>query len=815
MPRSIRLALTFYGGVSLAVFQAGVAYELVRAVQFSRLAERRRLTGAAAAVAAPNDANPPDPNPANPDQARPNPSHWAAADLAAMPQLHVDVISGTSSGGMAAIQLVMALGGTHPEGVLAQMLRTWIEHADFNHLIPAPNCTEQGLLSTAPSRAIMTNFLRTARKQPSDPDGLPQRLEPDLDCYLALTNLSGLREPVVLSEPARPGGAAQHAFPTTRHCEHEHIRAADVIDSKPLQEARIVDAVLATAGFPVAFAPISRHSSEVREDRREEERTSFLYIDGGVVDNQPLTIALDALAERPASDRRLFFVDPRITWAQPGYGPLEPDLTDLDPLSVYLRLSAVARADSIHQDLERLRRMRDDLDLLAQMQGRVFRDDSFRQALLAVYPDLVTRRFHAGAWALWQLIAPRGDASPALVGPTVQQAWAAVCAQERFALRARLGEYLNLLAACTPADLGVVPFPYPVPPALAAARALVADQTHWVDYYQALDAVRALDARFRQLRYEVWEGHLGLGRTGPLDAPLQAKITAALSDLHRHAETLRQVRLALIEAVADALVGPAHEAVAACRADFLDYARAMQVLESLAGVSLAGELRVRRITPFDLYADSSEREQLSPVAGGSLGAFGGFLHREWRENDFLVGRLVMRRWLRDEGLVPADCLSAYLDWSRGRDLALATHPDLAAAERGLLQRLWEIDRPLPPYADDETKPDCLLRRPAMALERLPGSRVLHSGRALLRSLRRVQRQNCGKPLYRLLGLLSPALLALRALSWALERSLLWPTLAGEDSTDAVLRRARWLFNLGAYLALGLALALGVLIGLGL
>ncbi len=37
MEKGTYLGLTFYGGVSLAVFEAGVAYELVRAVQFSRV----------------------------------------------------------------------------------------------------------------------------------------------------------------------------------------------------------------------------------------------------------------------------------------------------------------------------------------------------------------------------------------------------------------------------------------------------------------------------------------------------------------------------------------------------------------------------------------------------------------------------------------------------------------------------------------------------------------------------------------------------------------------------------------------------------
>ena len=63
MSAKVNLGLTFYGGVSLAVFEAGIAYELVRAVQFSRAANRS----------------------------------------VEVPEIHVNVVTGTSAGGLAAM----------------------------------------------------------------------------------------------------------------------------------------------------------------------------------------------------------------------------------------------------------------------------------------------------------------------------------------------------------------------------------------------------------------------------------------------------------------------------------------------------------------------------------------------------------------------------------------------------------------------------------------------------------------------------------------------------------------------------------------
>lgn len=343
------------------------------------------------------------------------------------------------------------------------------------------------------------------------------------------------------------------------------------------------------------------------------ERTTFAYIDGGLVDNQPLTVALDALAERPALDRRLFLIDPRVDWVKPGYGDQAPDLTALDPLSIMLRLGDISRTDSVHQDLERVRNMEDQQDVINALRKQLRVLPALQQALLSAWPQVRERRFHAGAWALWSLLGGEGgdggegddpQAPVPLVNADMRAVWAQVARQERLALRVRLAESISQLHL----------------PAGHPARTLLANDDAWIPYYRALASVRKLDRRFRKLRYLVWTRHLdrpsGVVLEPEVFASHQSQIIAAFKDLNSLADKLEQTGQALLAHFADALHGDDADAKQRWREGFLNDARAMQVLEALAGTGYTPALRVRRLTPLDIYADDVDRNRLQPLAGG-------------------------------------------------------------------------------------------------------------------------------------------------------------------------------------------------------
>ena len=740
------IGLTFYGGVSLAVFEAGIAYELVRAVQYSR----------------------------------------DAAALPQVPRLHVDVVTGTSAGGLAAFQIAAALAGRNADGVLREMLMLWCDTADIARLLE--HHVDDGLLDNSPLRAGAEALLGLAVTRAGEP------LEEELDVVLTLTNLDGLGEPVIIDhvEPntRRPRTLS---FPTARHVEYEHFSASDIRD--PGAHQRLCDAAVITAGFPVAFPPTLKPSSAIAGSGAEQP---FCYVDGGLMDNRPLGVALDCIEKRPAEERWFFFIDPNEVWVDPAFGSIMTSESDRDPFSIARRLFGVARSDTIYDDLLRIRDMRDTLGVMYQLRNALLCGDTRAlETLGTAYPEVIQRRFNPEAWSLWMLIQPHvaDDAE-------IQVGWERVAHQERLRLRVRLREYVRALARLQPPLLD------------DAARdqllALIDDPGRdgdgpppvtWGHYYDALRDLQAMDSTLRQLRYRAWRKikSCGLDRgetPGALSAPitgamaasapdaelladggdtLNRDIAAALGELDRRARALVERRLALsawfvarISQRATARSLEEHHRI------FEHYARGMQVLESLAGVSYTPSLTVERITPFDIYADTADKRGLKPLAGGELGAFGGFLEKRWRINDFLVGRLTLRRLLERKGILPPEAFvrapgSAtaldYLSFCESQDQRLLDGLPADAPE-ALALRAFIDDRTATPFADDDTKPPYLLTPDQMALGELATPRLAETLARFAGSLRHLTHDSPHAQQQPYRAMKTPSALAERALGYA-------------------------------------------------
>ncbi len=746
MSRQVNLGLTFYGGVSLAVFEAGIAYELVRATQFSR-----------------TDSKP-----------------------AGVPEIHVDVITGTSAGGLTAVQMAAALAGMNPEGVLAALVHIWSNEADISELLPAPGFEGQGFLDNQLIRDRLGKLLDTACEKVEH-----GRLEEDLDFFLTLTNLSGLREPVMLAEDPR-----QPIFPSTRHVEYEHFRSPDITDPHPEMRERLVEAAVITAGFPVAFPPALKPSTAIDEGEASGPRTRFVYVDGGIMDNRPLGVALDSIAEKPATQRLFLFVDPSETWVPPSYGVGDTASLRLDPAAIASKINSVARSDSIFHDLERVRGTYDGLAVLGQLSVSTFRlyeaaltDPTVRETLETAYKGLdgayeevMQRRFNPEAWGVWLMIQD-------LASPEVRAAWDAVRGQERFALRARLHELMDRLE---PTRLDAAD--------ARACKHAIDTASRWTEYYRALRGLRAVDARFRQLKYRLWHERFRLlprWRAGDatakpaLAAGLQRAAREAFEALNDAAEKLRAERRALARELLHGEIIPRLKPSSLRPEDletlFFQYAQSMQVLEALAGFRWTPNLAVRRITPFDIYSDDTILADARPLAGGSFGAFGGFLDKTWRINDFLVGRLAMRAQLRHEGLIPEDAFDSYLDWCKKQDDGvIARLPPGTDEEAAALASFAAMKLPAGGFRGDADKPAWLLDSKQMAVERLPGTRLARVVREMLDSTRRILLLNRGEVPYSLLRAGSPALAVGAWLVWVLEQSLR-PLPRPDGDTGAALR----------------------------
>lgn len=828
---SVHVGLTFYGGVSLAVFEAGIAYELVRAVQFSRQYKQRE----------------------------------------GVPDLHVDVLTGTSAGGLAAFQVAAALAGRDSETVLRRMIDLWINTADIETLTAKP--VENGVLDNEPLRLGAGEILDAAlaggnAEGPNDP------LEAEMDLVLTLTNLDGLGEPVILDR-VEPNSRQRHAltFPTARYVEYERFGAADILD--PAKHEQLVNAAVITAGFPVAFPPTKKTSSYIAG---ADADTEFTYVDGGLMDNRPLGVALDYIAKRPAEQRWFLFIDPNEVWVDPTYGSIMTAEGERDPVSIARRLFGVARSDTIFDDLKRIGKIFDALGIMHSLRDAMLRDDKTLRVLAlgegfddessasvtraddpspdtnTPFSEIVARDFNEQAWALWMLICPHlRDVSTAEctddqadAGDPIRRAWCEVRRQERLRLAVRIREYVRHLFRAhdiTEDDRAALLSLIDNPRADGREPPCT-----WPDYYDAVRGVTSLDPDLRQLRYRAWrkiqllqkhapphakvyldedfpDDLVKAIRNGPSDRPelanraladelekdngdrINRDIVDRLTRLNARANDLAKRRNELGDYFIDAIAKRTKSTVADHRARFQNYAKAMQVLESLSGVSYTPSMIVQRITPFDIYDDGADKTSQKPLAGGELAAFGGFLDKGWRLNDFLVGRLTMRRLLARpvegngervfpknlfqrvrEDTAPADW--DYLTWCDHQDRALLTTLDEGSPERDMLTKFCGDEKAMPPYAADSEKPRYLLRSEDMTLAKLATPKLSATLRKLSDSLLYLTHRSASRE--------EQPYRALRPVTWSL--NLMFATTdagvrmnAGRDrGPRSIISRLQWL-----------------------
>lgn len=254
----LRIALVMNGGVSLAVWIGGLTHEVNRVV---------RCEGA----------------------------YDALLDLLQL-QPRVDVISGTSAGGINGALLALALVRNQSLDLLEDL---WVEKAALDMLLrdplePLPTSLLRG--DDYFLRELKQAFLQlNAGGDPADPSAVP------LDLTLTTTLLAG--EPVELSDDFG------RAISDVKHTARFRFRRGVDEDDDAFARADVADrlalAARCTASFPVAFepsfVPVNPETPVAgRPDLKSEAsfRSSRFVIDGGVLDNKPLGPAIEAIVRQ-------------------------------------------------------------------------------------------------------------------------------------------------------------------------------------------------------------------------------------------------------------------------------------------------------------------------------------------------------------------------------------------------------------------------------------------------------------------------------------------------------------------------------------
>lgn len=336
-PREVRLGVVLYGGVSLAVYIAGVARELYELVSAT-------ADGAQPAPGSTGELYRQIARPAEPSGG-------------AVPTRYViDVISGSSAGGINGIVLAKAL--VTGAGV-ASLGPLWRDTADIATLLARPNADMQlaGLLDGS----ILQGSLRDVLKSMDEHTG--RGLVEELDLWITTTDLNGVATPLYAAGLQGSIEEARNAHVLRfRHVSDESHFVADY-------NGLLAFAGRATSSFPLAFEP-ARLSEELLNPRDEEDGgrsfsghlfpdhpfgdlPKWSWGDGGDIDNKPWSYVLRTVEDR----RSLGWVERTLLFVEPDpHVPIGEVPTELSPLQSAWRAFSLGRAETIRQDLESIDR---------------------------------------------------------------------------------------------------------------------------------------------------------------------------------------------------------------------------------------------------------------------------------------------------------------------------------------------------------------------------------------------------------------------------------------------------------------------------
>jgi patatin-related protein len=371
--RELRLAIVCYGGVSLAIYMHGVTKEIHKLVLASAALE-----------------SDPENNPFGPDTtervywdilSRISTGRLGRHAAGANIRVVVDIITGTSAGGINGIFLAKAISGNRPQDGLRQL---WFEKGDIKVLLEWPTWIPWPMrfVTMAVARrkpplrgGNMSKWLYGALRDMNGKQVLPgvASLLPEdhvLDLYVPITDFHGYEREIPLYDPRFVRDRTHRHLMHFRHQQPPTPQAESHFAEK--YDHVLAFAARATSSFPGAFPPVNfaDYAKAVGVDPAEAfqvqpffplygltgaDPASTHFIDGGVLDNFPFGPAIAAIAAKPAAtdvDRRLLFIEP-----DPGEGaeqgaaaPMAPGLVK----TVFGGYASIPRKEPILDDLLRL-----------------------------------------------------------------------------------------------------------------------------------------------------------------------------------------------------------------------------------------------------------------------------------------------------------------------------------------------------------------------------------------------------------------------------------------------------------------------------
>jgi patatin-related protein len=340
--RELRLALVCYGGVSLAIYMHGVTKELHKLLLASAAYEQDQQR---------NPFAPPQTESVYWDLlSRMQQGAAGRGSNGVRTRVVVDIISGTSAGGINGVCLAKAIALNRSQDALKAL---WFDRGDIKQLgasgswMPLPARGPWLMLRSAvtgktPLRGDeMCRWLYGAfAKMDDDRSTLPDlpSLLPyghTLELFVTVTDFQGYRRELPIYDPR-----------IITDVEHRHVLAFRHDGSKQRDFDAAGNHVLAfaaraTSSFPGAFPPLTFNDYQGYFDPKPDLKTLSarqfatytangvdprlsVFVDGGVLNNYPFSHAVRAIKAKPAASevvRRLLYIEPDPAPDRPAQAP--------------------------------------------------------------------------------------------------------------------------------------------------------------------------------------------------------------------------------------------------------------------------------------------------------------------------------------------------------------------------------------------------------------------------------------------------------------------------------------------------------------
>ena len=315
-----RFAVVMYGGISLAVYMNGISQELLSLVRSTAEPEKNgkktELTGT--------------------DRIYRELAELLSIEKDGKAHIRfvIDIISGTSAGGINGVFLAKALTARKD---LTSLKQTWVEEADFSKLLNDDREPLRGLPAQDPPRSLLNGermYIKLFEALAAMDEAQPRKSYVDeMSLWVTTTDLIGRLTPLRLSEQVweREYRTVFNFLYTADDSTPNHFG--------PQNTPFLAFAARCTSSFPVAFEPMQLTSvprllrfSPVfkkggdydqkpdiwkgffpgQEDPQIPDSDRF-FADGGYLDNHPFDHAIEALNRQPShvrTLRKLLYIEP-------------------------------------------------------------------------------------------------------------------------------------------------------------------------------------------------------------------------------------------------------------------------------------------------------------------------------------------------------------------------------------------------------------------------------------------------------------------------------------------------------------------------